>query len=55
MPQWVIVLQMAEAWGVPPWQVEDEMSLMWWERWQTWSAERAALNKPKSKPDTDNA
>ncbi|WP_343400673.1 hypothetical protein [Promineifilum sp.] len=44
---------MAEAWSVPPWQIESEISLLWWERWQIWSAERAALNKRKSKSNTD--
>lgn len=33
-PAWLGVLQMAEAWGVPPWEIEDaEGSLMWANRW----------------------
>jgi hypothetical protein len=34
VPQWVGVLQMAEAWGVPPWEImEAEGSLLWAARW----------------------
>ncbi len=24
---------MAEAWGIPPWQVEDQASALWVDRW----------------------
>ncbi len=33
-PMWLGVLQMAEAWGVPPWVIMDAPgSLVWAARW----------------------
>ena len=32
-PLWVITLKMAEAWGIPPWQVESDASAEWIQRW----------------------
>jgi len=47
------VLQAAELWGVPPWQVEDEASQLWWERWRVWEDEKAtARQRVAEKRDT---
>ena len=42
---WVLVLQAAEEWGVPPWVVERDAPAIWWERWAVWKEERARLAK----------
>ena len=33
MPLWVGSLEMAEAWGIPPWVVEEQASQAWVERY----------------------
>lgn len=39
-PTWLGVLQMAEAWGVPPWEIMDaEGSLLWAARWAAYRKE----------------
>ena len=32
-PEYVLVLEAAEEWGMAPWRVEAECSQYWWERW----------------------
>ena len=29
------MLEMAEAWGIPPWKVEEELTKEWWDRFMT--------------------
>jgi hypothetical protein len=31
-PLWVLVLQLANKFGIPPWQFEKECSAEWWHR-----------------------
>jgi hypothetical protein len=39
-PLWLGALQMAEAWGVPPWEIMDAPgSLMWAARWAAYRKE----------------
>ncbi len=45
MPGWVTVLEAAKEWGIPPWQVEDEASVLWWQRWQVLREETARARK----------
>jgi len=45
MPGWVMVLEAAKEWGIPPWQVEDEASVLWWQRWQVLREETARARK----------
>lgn len=45
MPGWVLILQAAKEWGVPPWQVEDEATLLWWQRWRIFEEEVAEQRK----------
>lgn len=42
---WVLVLQAAEEWGVPPWVVERDAPAIWWERWAVWKEEKGRLQK----------
>ena len=35
-------------WGVPPWQVEEESTQLWWDRWLAWEDEKAAARKEKA-------
>lgn len=42
------ILQAADKWGVPPWQVEDEASRLWWERWRAWEDELERFRKEKA-------
>ncbi len=42
---WVLVLQAAEEWGVPPWVVERDAPAIWWERWAVWKEEKSRLQK----------
>jgi len=46
VPLWVNVLLAAEAWGVPPWEVERG-SAKWFTRWMTLTAERARAENDK--------
>jgi hypothetical protein len=40
-PLWLGALQMAEAWGVPPWVImEAPGSLMWAARWAAYQKEK---------------
>ena len=45
MPGWVLILEAAKEWGIPPWQVEDEASLLWWQRWLTLRDETSDARK----------
>lgn len=47
VPQWVMVMQAAAEWHIPPWQVENEASLLWWDRWNIYREEQARFNKAK--------
>lgn len=29
---WAIVIQLADRWHVPPWQIEEGMTAEWWGR-----------------------
>ena len=50
-PTWLPVLQMAEEWGTPPWEiVKAPGSLRWAARWSAYKkAEAAARPKPMKK------
>ena len=45
MPSWVATLEMSEAWGIPPWQVDDQASQYWVERFLCYRAETAKEQK----------
>ena len=45
MPDWVLVLEAAKEWGVPPWQIETEASQQWWERWRLMREEIGRLER----------
>jgi hypothetical protein len=52
LPEWVLALEMAAEWGVPPWVVEKRASLEWVERWAAYRSER---NKARQKPTPKGA
>jgi len=31
-PDWAVIYNLANQWGIPPWQFEEECSEYWWER-----------------------
>lgn len=33
---WAIIIQLADRWNMPPWQIEDEMTAEWWHRVSTY-------------------
>ena len=45
-PGWVATLEASKELGIPPWQVEEQVSQLWWERWLMWYEERRRA-KPK--------
>jgi len=48
-PIWISALQMAEAWGVPPWEImEHPGSLMWAARWAFYQKQAAWVREQKS-------
>ena len=49
MPIWVMILQAADDWHVPPWVVEEDATADWWTRWRCWREERTAWEKSKDK------
>jgi hypothetical protein len=56
IPEWVLTLEAAEEWSQPPWVIEEEAPLLWWERWKVYREERiTAMPKPKGKGSLDPA
>ena len=51
MPGWVLVLEAAKEWGVAPWQIEDEASQLWWDRWMTLRSEVAQARRDGAKSE----
>lgn len=45
MPAWALVLEAAEAWGIPPWEVAQKCSEMWWKRFLAFREARAAAQR----------
>jgi len=48
MPLWIATLEMAETWGVPPWQVDEDASQYWVERFLFYRSEKAKEEKRQS-------
>ena len=48
-PPWYSTLAAAEAWGVTPWQVEEEAPAVWVDRFVAVANERAAEQERNSK------
>jgi len=48
-PDWVLVLQAAEAWGQTPWVIETECSEEWWTRYLTYRAAQSRAQEMASK------
>jgi len=51
MPGWVLVLEAAKEWGVPPWQVEDEAPALWWGRWLAMREETAQARRDRAEKE----
>ena len=34
LPIWELILDASEAWGKAPWEIEEEASRIWWERYK---------------------
>jgi len=41
---------MAEAWGIPPWEVEAQATKLWADRWAAWNNAKADKQEYQSKP-----
>lgn len=46
-PLWATTLAMAEAWGIPPWEVEEHASAEWADRFIVWRNAQAEMMNPK--------
>ena len=46
-PIWAIVIQLADRWHVPPWQIEDEMTAEWWQRISTFERVKYEIAEKK--------
>lgn len=49
-PWWVLVLEAAEAWGVPPWVIAEDESpdaVLWMERYNALRTARHKASQPK--------
>lgn len=44
-PDYALVLEAAERWGVAPWVVESQCSERWWRRWLRYRAGRIEATK----------
>lgn len=42
LPWWTGVIEAAEAWGCPPWDIAPGGKFLWFARWQSY---RGAVNK----------
>ena len=47
MPGWVLVLEAAKEWGTPPWQIEEQASQAWWDRWLVMRSETAQARRDR--------
>lgn len=51
---WGTTLQLADAWGCPPWEVEDHPDSAYWAaRWAIYRKELQAAQERKTKPRED--
>ena len=49
-PSWLGILQMADEWGTPPWEIEAAKgSLRWAARWAAYRKEVAWVQEEKNK------
>ena len=49
-PIWITALQLAETWGVPPWEImEHAGSLMWASRWAFYQKIVARVREQQNK------
>lgn len=46
-PDWMPALLMAEAWGMPPWLIEGQVSAAWTDRFLLLASARAERDNPK--------
>ena len=44
------MLEAAKDWGVPPWQLEEDATALWMDRWRVMREEMAVEAKRKNKP-----
>jgi len=50
VPWWVEILQAAEDWGTPPWEImRDQGKAIWVIRWRTWKRTVNGAQNEKSK------
>jgi len=48
-PLWVAVLEAAKEWGCPPWQIEEQASEEWWQRWRVMREESMRYQEHQAK------
>lgn len=54
IPLWCNVLDAAEEWGTPPWEIsEDGNKLLWFLRWRVYKSEQVSAIKDKRKHGGD--
>lgn len=46
---WVALLEMAEKWGQAPWDVEQQLPAIWFQRYLALSEEQAELAKAQQR------
>lgn len=50
VPWWIEVLQAAEDWGIPPWEIVDEAGKgVWMVRWRGWKGAVSSAEHDKRK------
>ena len=50
---WAYIMHTAEAYGIPPWQVEAECTEEWWRYINAWSSAKAKAKAAKAKNNDD--
>ena len=55
VPNWFVVLQAAEAWGTPPWEIaRAPASARWLRRWQLVEKHRTTIANHRAEADRAN-
>lgn len=50
VPTWAKILMAAEAWGMPPWEVERQCNGWWWKRWLAWLEAKGMAQSDEGDP-----
>lgn len=50
-PEWYTLAAAAEAWGVRPWELEEDAPALWLDRFVALRNAEAEANKPRTRPN----